>query len=323
MMEINLISKHRNALMAVAMFWLAFNHCYFPCNNKLFNFVVSTCGFGGVSLFVFLSAFGLYYSYKKDSNYSHFIKKRLKRILPFCFPVGFLHALIHKEAWYYGLIDGLGLSLFFRSDLTCWFNSFILVFYLLTPIYLKLLNRNPKKVTIVSSIVVTFICLLTNQIWQVGYVLFHFVIGFIGIYFAYLNDKKVTVNWLYVLISFIFGWIFMYFMYHYCGNEFGIKHIYPMLFIAPSMLLICAFILDKLKYLDSLLTSLGNYTYQFYLFHELIVLLMHQNYGLIYIPNIGFDTWFFFIALFGALIVAIIYKKLIDLIVNKKGNFSL
>ena len=48
-MSIELISKHRGALMTVAMLWIAFEHSYFPSFNKFFDFLFVKCGYGGVS----------------------------------------------------------------------------------------------------------------------------------------------------------------------------------------------------------------------------------------------------------------------------------
>ena len=254
-MSIELISKHRGALMTVAMLWIAFEHSYFPSFNKFFDFVFVKCGYGGVSLFAFLSAFGLYYAYKKDNNYLHFIKRRLLRILPYSIPMGFIYAYIYRESIFYAFIDAFGLSLLFRANLTSWFTSFILFVYFFTPLYLKIFNKKPFVVTIVGILLVFFICFLCETSWDFVYVWFHLAICFMGFYFAYLNDKEVKINSFVLIFLFIFGWFLMYYMFHNFGNE--IKHIYPMFFITPGMLMFGAYLLDKMNFVSNILEMGG------------------------------------------------------------------
>ena len=314
-MELKLISKYRSELMAIAMFWVAFYHSYFPFNNKLVNFVLTTCGYGGVSLFVFLSCYGLYYAYKKNNNYWHFIKKRLFRILPYSIPIAFIRTLVYGDNILYGLVDGFGLSMFFRHDLVYWFTFFILVLYFLTPLYLRYFNKNPHIVTIIGVFVVTLICLVKNSS-EFTYIWFNLAIGFLGFYFAYLSDLNVKVKWYVMIIFFILGWLMMYYMYHYFRND--VKHIYPMFFIAPSMLMICVGIFDRCHIKTNLLKKMGAYTYQHYLIHEMVVYILYKNYMYLYVPGIGFDyqinIWAFIIAF----ILSVFYKKIIDLLINRK-----
>ena len=313
-MELKLISKYRSELMVVAMFWVAFYHSYFPFNNKLINFVLIKCGYGGVSLFVFLSCYGLYYAFKKDNNYLHFIKRRLIRILPYSIPIGFIRSFVYGDNFLYALVDGFGLSMLFRHDLVYWFTFFILFVYLLSPLYLKIFFKKPLVVTVVGIFIVTLVCLLKND-GEFSYIWFNLALGFLGFYFAYLSDLNVKVKWYVMMAFFIFGWLLMYYMYHYLRND--VKHIYPMFFITPSMLMICAAILDKCHIKFKCIKKMGAYTYQHYLIHEMIVYILYKNYMYLYIPGIGFDYLINILAFVLALILAILYKKIIDLIIEK------
>ena len=109
-MSIKLISKHRSELMAIALIWVAFYHSYFPIGSKMIAFTVARCGYGGVSLFLFLSGFSMYYSYKKDNNYLSFIKKRFKRIIPFCIPLILLNMLIRHDLFFDACLNAFGIN---------------------------------------------------------------------------------------------------------------------------------------------------------------------------------------------------------------------
>ncbi len=93
--EINTISKYRSELMGLAILGVMcghfMNHTY--QNNLLFSIarIIHTPGF------LFLSGFGLYYSFVNNSNLGSFYLKRLKRLYfpfllistPFFFRIAF------------------------------------------------------------------------------------------------------------------------------------------------------------------------------------------------------------------------------------------
>ena len=101
-MNYSIISKYRGHIMGFATLWIALLHAsmWFPIEP--INWL-KLIGQGGVDIFLFLSAFGLYYSYQKDDNKIHFWKKRFMRVIPIFIPLALLR-------WYYNdysTTDGL------------------------------------------------------------------------------------------------------------------------------------------------------------------------------------------------------------------------
>lgn len=315
-MSIKLISKHRSELMAIALIWVAFYHSRFPIDNKLISLLLVKSGYGGVSLFLFLSGFSMYYSYKKDNNYLSFIKKRFLRIVPFCIFLIPLYILVKNNTFLDACLNAFGIYWILGISGVNWFTPLILILYIFTPIYLRRFNNNETVITIISMLlVITITVLIKNDNWVYG--ITNICLYLLGIYFAYLNENDVKLSYLLVFITFISGWILMYLMLHYYRND--VQHVYPMILIAPSMLLILSFIIDKLKLIQKPLKYLGKFSYQFYLLHELVITVLYNNYALLYRPNINFDTLINIIAFVIALILSIVYKYIVDSLMIKRS----
>lgn len=315
-MSIKLISKHRSELMAIALIWVAFYHSYFPIGSKMIAFTVARCGYGGVSLFLFLSGFSMYYSYKKDNNYLSFIKKRFKRIIPFCIPLIYLYMLIRKDAFVDACLNAFGINWLRGYNKVNWYTILILILYLVTPIYLKYFKNREVRLTCISLLFILFVSyIVKNENWVYG--IANVCLYILGIYFAYLNENDVKVNNILAIFCFLIGWIMMFLMYHYYRND--IQHVYPMILIAPSMLLILSFLMEKVRMVQKSLKYIGQFSYQFYLLHELVLTVLYNNYALLYRPNIQFDRLINVAGLVITLMLSIIYKNIIDSLINKRS----
>lgn len=320
-MSIKLLSKHRSELMVIAMIWLAIFHSHISFNFKPINFILETCGYGGVDIFMFLSGFGLYYAYKKESKYFDFIKKRLIKILPYNIIICIIWKFVYGRGIFETILDALGLSLLFRHNLTGWYTSLMLVIYLLTPLYMKIFKNTEKETTFSFIILILMICLLSRN-GTITYIWFRSAVYILGIYFGYLNDNDKNINWPLMMILIIIGWALMYYTYHNYGNE--VQHVLPFILITPGMCLMFAWILDKLTIFNKPLNYMSRYTYQFYLIHITIIDLMYMNYDKFYISIPNFDWIFNLIGIIISFILAVLLTKIVNvlenIIINKKGT---
>lgn len=314
-MHISLISKYKKQLMAIAMLWIAIYHSCFPINSKIINFVFVTCGYGGIYLFSFISGMGMFFSCSKEEKYSVYIKRRLLRILPYGLPIIIAVAIRHGSSLKSILIDCFGLSIFLSPDLTNWFTSFIIVAYAISPLYYQLFRKKPLTATIISSVLITLLCMLIN-IERFSYIYICFVVYSIGFYFGYLIYNKKEPKYLKIILIVMMGvgWFLMYYSYHHFGNN--VTHVYPMILITPGFLLLIAFLLDKITFFNKLLAFVGSYTYVFYLIHIELIRILYLNYELLYIPEINFDILINLAGIVIAFTMAIIYQSLIDKILK-------
>ena len=139
-----LISKHRKTLMGVAIIAIMFCHLDIAqirnglpvtlLANRLHLLIA------GVDAFMFLSGYGIYYSWNsRKYTYVSFLKKRYARIVPYYLAIGggtyFLYDIV---------LEGLGPIIFVKDLLFVtwfenkgtkyWFILVILVFYIVAPV---------------------------------------------------------------------------------------------------------------------------------------------------------------------------------------------
>lgn len=316
----SLISKHRNELLAIAMLWIAFYHAYVGFNFKPLNFVLVTCGYGGVDIFMFLSGFGLYYAYKKENKYTDFIKRRLMKILPYNIIICFIEMFVYKRTLMDTIINSLGLTLLFSAQLANWYTSYMIIVYLFTPLYFKLFKNKPLLVTIISIALTFIVCLLVNKN-DFSYVWFRCAIYFLGIYFAYAYEKNINIYENVWIVMFFAGWALMYYMYHNLGT---FQHVYPLFLITPGLCIMLSKLFDTISIFNKPLEFLSEYTYQFYLIQSILVYLVYNNYDKFYfkVTLIGFDWFINIIIMFITLVLSIVLVKLVksieNIIINKK-----
>lgn len=312
-MPVSLLSKHRSSLMALAMIWIAIRHSYFPATFKALDFFFQTSSYGGVDLFVFISGFGIYYAYKKQPEYKTFIKRRLLRVLPYSIVTCFLLFLLGFKSLYEAFVDGFGLAIWLRIDWLCWYTSFIILAYILTPFFIKIYLKKPVHTVVISIIVISAVCQMMN--FRNIYIFFRFVVYILGIVFGHINDKNPNYNCLWLIPIMVFGWGLQYWLFHNLGND--VSHVLAFPFITPGMLVLTAYIVDKLKFVQKPLVVLSAYTYQFYLIHEVVLNYLYSYYEVLYRPGIYFDWLINIVGIIIALIFAIIIKKSIDFGLNK------
>lgn len=158
-MSYRVLSRYRTELMGVAMLWVMCFHAYdLELGNGLMN-AVRAAGFGGVDIFILLSALGLAMSQTRQSTeYAAFLRRRAGRLLPAYFAVMIpytLYLILRAQApW---------IALFWNSTplyywVRCpgafnWYVAGILVFYALTPPCLSALCRARRRELLAISAV--------------------------------------------------------------------------------------------------------------------------------------------------------------------------
>ena len=145
------ISKCRNSIMGVAMLFIMLFHQYF-ISMVPFNFF-HNFGYWGVDIFLFLSGMGLVNSLIKNTKKEYF-KRRFTRIIPSCLICGttkFIIFFIFYSSLFI-LKDGLKIGIWSIASLDFWYIHTIIIFYLISPIIFKFLNKN-KYLTIVIVLI--------------------------------------------------------------------------------------------------------------------------------------------------------------------------
>ena len=142
-MEYRALSRYRPELMGIAMLWVM---CFHAVDLELgvegLNFIRSA-GFGGVDIFILLSAMGLVMSLeRRKTAYGEFMLRRAWRILPAYFAVMlpytvFLH-FYEGAPWSSVLWNSLLLNYWVRCPGSFnWYVSGAMLFYALTPAFYR------------------------------------------------------------------------------------------------------------------------------------------------------------------------------------------
>lgn len=136
---IEIVSQNRTHLMGIAMLFVVVYHAFCWIYNPIGVFNI---GYVGVDMFLFLSGFGLIYSYEKNSILC-FYKNRLKRIYPiYCLAVLTTYLILCHNVWgfddlFYNL-SSLGFYTKWGTQRYDWYLESLFTLYLLFPVFYHL-----------------------------------------------------------------------------------------------------------------------------------------------------------------------------------------
>lgn len=271
----NNILKYKTELMGVAICLIIWFHSIYTVNNTVLSFIKNICDIG-VDIFMFLSGFSLAYSFSKDSNVKHFYKKRFLRILPTYFLIFFFVYLYHDIVKQNGNICDVLYNLFFLNffldgKIFIWFIPVILVYYLITPFYIKLVRYNNKMTYLPYIVAILLVSFIVFDIkFPHGFLWLRLPIFLLGINLYFDNDRK---N--FSLLLFMLSLICLVGCY-YCLNIdrglYGLKYILYIPIVATIL-----YSYRSLNYIKTILAFMGGITLEIYLLHERIQWLL-DNY---------------------------------------------
>ena len=289
---LQLVSKHRSAIMGFAILWIMLFHLPVPTDFSAIDFIKSI-GYGGVDVFLFLSGFGLYFSMsRKNFILKKYYKSRFFRIVPefwFVLCVVFLVQMNFNLNSFYSLIcraTTLGYWVKRYDDL--WFISCILLLYTIFPIYFRLFKKYGTKVSLffigagLSLILIyalTCIFFYDNKNFR-GMIILTYAripIFFIGATFGYwakegcsivLTNKLKTIGITSAIVAVITLTCFMKFS-HSLLQTCSLAYL-PYIVITPVLCILLAIFFEKWSILDKIFTIMGLLSLELYLCHVYI-----------------------------------------------------
>lgn len=147
-MDLSLLSKYRSELMGLATIWVMLYHFRTSFGIAPFD-LVSSVGYGGVDIFLFLSGFGLYCSYNKNKDTLSFYYRRFIRIYPIYLFIIIVDSFLKQDYHVINiLLKSIGICYFIPFIPTAWHDWYIpsiYLFYLLFPLIYKGLNDSMLK----------------------------------------------------------------------------------------------------------------------------------------------------------------------------------
>lgn len=283
--QIDTISKYRTELMGLAILGVMLGHLmnetYQPLILAQLARVVHTPGF------LFLSGFGLYYSFSNNSDVYLFFKKRIVRLyipyfmitLPFFFALlalgrcsflQFFGYMTTAAFWYEG------------NYYAMWYVAVSLTLYAIFPLmYHAFFNKYDRPFLFCGVFyflmisLMSFIQFLFPNYWEiVKFGLSRSYLFPIGCVCGYLSKKKVGIPWYYLLIYILI-----------CGVFFSIRINTPVTRTMMGIPLVCIFLdylfnKNKNVKIKKFLSWFGKYSLELYLLHMLIFFVLRIFYDL-------------------------------------------
>lgn len=270
------IRDFRTELMGMAILWVILYHS--KLQVPFLNFFINI-GYGGVDVFLFLSGYGLYFSYYKNNNVLAFLKKRWLRIFPtYAFVVILSMLLLGTFTWQKYLIYISTLGFWVNRGYFEWYIPSLMALYLMFPIFYKMVHKRPiyywGGIWLLTLSLVFF-----RMIWELDPILMFFIaripIYAMGIVWAKWTLEKKQFKrgseWVAIILSAV-GIVALYLFRNYVDvsivKGYGFQW-YPFVLIVPGLCVLSGMVLEKLRFamVRKSLFFLGTLSLELYLLH--------------------------------------------------------
>lgn len=285
-MNFNLLSKHRNGLMGIAILGVFTAHFIGWSNAESFlpqyliNILMSFSRLIFTEGFLLLSGLGLYYSFSKNDNLKDFYIKRLKRlIIPFIFisfPFYLFNYFVIENEIPILFLNLSSLYFWFFGNNGMWYISISVALYILFPILYNFIFRSKKHI-LIRVLILICISMILNIFLEYFYPLYFEKISIgitkipifiFGIYMGYCSSKNYTLKPIVYLISVCF-----FMCMHIIKNDWMIEYYESILRIIsiPVLCVILSFIDLKFKSraIFNFLNWFGRLSLELYIMHML------------------------------------------------------
>ena len=296
--------RHRQSWLGIALLWVMLFHL--PVDLEPVHYLQSA-GYGGVDICFFASGIGCYYSLTADSDIGNFMKRRLMRLMPtyWIFIIVWLAAKYIDGTFGAQMALGNVLALQYFSGHENAFNWYIgaaLLFYFLAPYFKMIVDRTPP---VCKYLFPLFLFACSVPFWQAHN---HIVtvsrlpIFYIGMLFADVCQQSKRISACHVAaacLSFAAGVLLLavfFKLFPTCLWSHGL-YWYPFIFITPPLCMAVSYVLILMekrnfaKPIVSLLSLCGNYSFELYLVHILLLSVISFLIGRFNLSNYSNYVW--------------------------------
>ena len=289
----NLLSKYRGVLMGLAIISILVFHYVEDCRVYEYNYDILVSffdkyvGSSCVDVFLFMSGFGLYYSFKRNNNVATFYKRRLIKILiPYvivAMPSWFWRDILFKGADVNAYIRDLFFFSFFDEKVTWfWYIMMIVVCYLIFPYLFEIVETAKDRITEQMRAILLIVCITvialtlqlcySNLFSAVNIALLRFPPFFIGCFIgnASYENREIPRSWIVLMVLSI-----MMLSWRDSGQILIIR--YVLAFFNINLFIACAILMEVLernglpfKKCKKLLEWFGAHSLELYLTHVAI-----------------------------------------------------
>jgi len=304
-MKINLSIQKTTYLKGFAILLILLSH------TKIFKYG----GLIGVGLFLTLSGYGMYESYTKKGLDNYF-KKRISKVLIPYWLFNILWIIIdYIKGTTYSFKTIIFSFLTYKNiiDITMWYISYLLVWYILFYLIFRFKNKYIQFILFILSMPISLFLSVKGVFGIGGGAHFYFLMFPLGIALCYIfkNHKKLLEKYLTPILTIsIFIFLFIY------NNSFNTTLSYVetvLILISIVLILTLGISLLNENNNNSIIMIYGKYSYFIYLIEG--VFLNKYNFLKQIVTNNYLYSFVFIILM---LIIAIPLNKLYDKVISKK-----
>lgn len=280
------VYKYRSFWMGLAILWIIFYHAKFDFRFQIFTHAAGL-GYLGSDIFLFASGLGCAFSYQKSKDPLAFLKKRFFRIFPtyllfmlFWVPYRCFTAQMPLKSV---IGNFLGVEYLSMSGYGFnWYYPCILIFYMLTPVLVGVINSKKNLPQFIPVILVLFLISVPFfRVYDFIIIASRLPIFAIGIYFAlsFSPDEKVAKKTVILLVMLtLAGFVLLEFLMK--NYDFSILwnyglYWYPAVFITPGLCFLLSFVCKFIEMSESsvyakllrLFSGTGSLSFELYLVH--------------------------------------------------------
>lgn len=288
MINIKDISTYRSELMGGAILWIMMLHFTFN-QIKPLGFIAQY-GFAGVEIFMFVSGLGLYYSLEKDHYLIHFYRKRLLRIFPTYYILGFFASIfLFSDNLLTYLFRYTTIGFWIGREYWEWYIPSLVVLYIISP-FLKTLIDRRKYLTIgIFSVIILGLALYfidKEQMDRSHFFFLYRIPAFIfGMVCANWVKNGISVKYFFIILA--LGLPFFFYMFPLHHQVYNYKY-FSLIFLLPCFLLVFLMISKSIKKVNPILSQIGKASLEIYLIQCIFFSMTLR--GMISVPPIWHDT---------------------------------
>lgn len=272
------ISKCRTNIMGISIIAIMIYHT--TVNYPYFVDLIKNFGDFGVNLFLVISGLSMYYSWMKNPKSGSFLRNRFLRIFITYLPIATVWCsityLLNECSLKEAIFKILTIQFWIDGNLLHWFVSAILIFYLITPFWMKLQRRN-SKVCLLVTISVCFISIALDYFNIITYIpsfLYRVPSYFLGLYLGKqsFEDREVSkFQFKLLLLMGILGVAAIGFL-GVNVLDYDWKYLIYIIISYPMVMLLTLILMKtKSSRIKRVLSFLGVITLEVYLLHEKIL----------------------------------------------------
>ena len=282
-------STYRSELMGWAIIWIMMLH--FTFNQIMPLGFIAQYGFAGVDIFMFVSGFGLYYSLDKDHHIIRFYKKRLLRIFPTYFILGFFASiLLFSDDLLSYLFRYTTLGFWTGGIYWEWYIPSLVMLYFVAPILKKLFDKQMYYViggVVVCTLGLAYYYIYTEQIHDRSHLFFLYRIPAFIFGMVCAHWIKIGISNMYYYFFLAVGIPFFAYLFPLHHQLYNYKYL-SLAFLLPCFLLVFLFISKTIKIVNPIMSQIGKASLEIYLIQCIFCSMALR--GILSVPPAWHDT---------------------------------